>query len=98
SDGDLMDAVAEPQHPACNLRLDVKAITLEAKLAHQVNAHCLEPALHVLDIAVEEHVGGCRHQPVADDEPVRVGGVAQKASHAVHHIATAAVDGRDHDG
>src|SRR5205823_7100213 len=57
-DRDLVNAIAEAEDTGRDLGLDVEPIPVQTQPAHQFCAHRLEAGLHVLDVAIEEHVGG----------------------------------------
>src|SRR5207249_1769200 len=96
ADWHFVDSIAEAQHPCRDLRLDVEAIAAQIQPPNQVRPQGLEPGLHVLDVAIEEHVRGRGYQPVSEHEPVGVGGMAGKAAHSVDDVGPPLQDGSDH--
>jgi hypothetical protein len=94
-DRNLIDPVAEAQHAPGDLGFDVETIAPQAEPAHERGPHDLEAGLHVLDVAVEEDVGGGGDKAVADHEPVRVRAVTSEAAYAVHDVGAPPEDWRD---
>ncbi|TMD10836.1 MAG: hypothetical protein E6J07_10300, partial [Chloroflexi bacterium] len=96
-DRDFVNAIAEAENASRDLGLDVEPVTVQTQPAHQFCAHRLESGLHVLDVAIEEHVSGGGEDAVAQHEPVGVGTLAGKAAHAIDDIRTPLQKRIDHD-